>query len=256
MGVAAKSQRRPRVAICAPLTEQQLADVRRAVDKLSGSAARSVKCHGLVVYLDRNAATAQIPKSGAQPSTGTAKSRKPDEELNAKQRRARRRLEKHIAQRAAVRVPEQHSPLQAEDVGLAAMRTAMRQVAWPAAASPTSSNPPSPTPACSTSSTSKPMEETASARGLREGRHDEMYSRPNQASALIQFSSTARSAGRKGRTLAAIGEGSPHLPQDYNPNDYAYHDDHSSKGPDYPASSQAPREPPRRQPTSTRRSTS
>ena len=42
--------RRPRAAGPRPLTERQFAEVRRAVLKLSGSGARSVKLHGLVVY--------------------------------------------------------------------------------------------------------------------------------------------------------------------------------------------------------------
>ena len=43
--------RRPRAAAgLRPLTEHQLADVRRAVLSLRGSGARSVKVHGLVVW--------------------------------------------------------------------------------------------------------------------------------------------------------------------------------------------------------------
>ena len=119
MGNAAKSQRRPRVATCAPLTEQQLADVRRAVDKLSGSAARSVKCHGLVVYLDKSVAAAQIHKSGAQPPPGAVKPRKLDEELNARKRRSRRRLDNRIALNAA-KMQERPPMPQGGETGLAA----------------------------------------------------------------------------------------------------------------------------------------
>ena len=52
--------RRHRAAGPRPLTEHQLAEVRRAVCALSGSGARSVKVHGLVVYLDKEMTLPQV----------------------------------------------------------------------------------------------------------------------------------------------------------------------------------------------------
>ena len=45
--------RRPRAAAPPPLTEAQLDEVRRAVLAMSGTGARSVSKHGIVVYLDK-----------------------------------------------------------------------------------------------------------------------------------------------------------------------------------------------------------
>jgi len=49
-----------------PLTETQLADVRHAVDRVRGSGARSVKVHGVIVYLDNKdrAVLASSPTRG------------------------------------------------------------------------------------------------------------------------------------------------------------------------------------------------
>ena len=58
---------RPRAAAPRPLTEHQLAEVRRAVLALNGSGGHSVKVHGLVVYFDK-----ELTLSKANPLTRSA----------------------------------------------------------------------------------------------------------------------------------------------------------------------------------------
>ena len=104
--------RRHRAAGPRPLTEHQLAEVRRAVCALSGSGARSVKVHGLVVYLDKELTLSQanpFTRSAPMPASqtdGAARTQRPDEELTSRQRRSRRRLEERIAQRKQERQPQ------------------------------------------------------------------------------------------------------------------------------------------------------
>ena len=104
--------RRQRAAGPRPLTEHQLSAVRRAVLALSGSGARSVKLHGLVVYLDKeltlreaNPSTRSAPRTAPQ-SEGAARAQRPDEDLTSRQRRSRRRLEERIALREKERPPQ------------------------------------------------------------------------------------------------------------------------------------------------------
>ena len=105
--------RRPRAAAgLRPLTEHQLADVRRAVLALSGSGARSVKMHGLVVYLDKELTQPQVdpfarsaPATAQQPA-GAATTQRPQDGLTSRQRRSRRRLEERIALREKERQPQ------------------------------------------------------------------------------------------------------------------------------------------------------
>ena len=104
--------RRQRAAGPRPLTEHQLSAVRRAVLALSGSGARSVKMHGLVVYLDKeltlresNPSTRSAPTMAPQ-SEGAARAQRPDEDLTSRQRRSRRRLEERIAERQKLRQPQ------------------------------------------------------------------------------------------------------------------------------------------------------
>ena len=124
MANAAKPQRRPRVATCAPLSEAQLVDVQRVVARLKGTGARSVKVHGLIVYLDKGPAIKHgEAKKGAHLTTGAAMPQQLSE-MNASQRRSRRRLETRIALNSA-KVQERPLQAQGEDAGLAAMRTAM-----------------------------------------------------------------------------------------------------------------------------------
>ena len=105
---SAKSRRCSSAAPGKPLTESQLAEVRRAVDALTGSGARSVKVHGLIVYLDKGGAARPAAKpqpmgpAGAQLSDGAAMPRKRDDELNARQRRSRRRLDERVARRLSL----------------------------------------------------------------------------------------------------------------------------------------------------------
>ena len=107
--------RRPRAAAgLRPLTEHQLADVRRAVLSLSGSGTRSVKVHGLVVYLDKELTQPQVNSCAspapmpAQQLDGAARPQRPEGGLTSRQRRSRRRLEERIAQRAEERQPQPH----------------------------------------------------------------------------------------------------------------------------------------------------
>jgi len=263
MGNAAKSQRRPRVATCAPLTEQQLADVRRAVDNLSGSAARSVKCHGLVVYLDKNVAAAQIHKFGAQlPPGGAAKSRKPDNELNARERRSRRRLDKRIALNAA-KMQERPPMPHGGEIGLAATHAAT-ECLQDAPANPFAeflAPPSSPANKCPAKSVMPQTKPPPSTHPGQPASRLQGFFKPRGSKGSAEGSSAAR--GQRDPTTTAwpsLAEsrkpaGGKQAVQ-WSPRLHAYHDGNSSKGPDYPASSQAPREPPRRQPTSTRRSTS
>ena len=104
--------RRPRAAGPRPLTEHQLAAVRRAVLALSGSGARSVKMHGLVVYLDKELTQPQVnpfarsaPATAQQPA-GAARTQRPQDGLTSRQRRSRRRLEERIALREKERQPQ------------------------------------------------------------------------------------------------------------------------------------------------------
>ena len=104
--------RRHRAAGPRPLTEHQLAEVRRAVCALSGSGARSVKMHGLVVYLDKELTQPQVnpfarsaPATAQQPA-GAATTQRPQDGLTSRQRRSRRRLEERIALREKERQPQ------------------------------------------------------------------------------------------------------------------------------------------------------
>ena len=66
--------RRQRAAGPRPHTEHQLSAVRRAVLALSGSGARSVKMHGLVVYLDKELTQPQVnplTRSAPMPASQT-----------------------------------------------------------------------------------------------------------------------------------------------------------------------------------------
>ena len=100
---AAKSRRSAKAS--RPLTEAQVAEVCRLALSMRG-AARSVKLHGVIVYLDTKGGPQLVASpepntpAGAQASDGTAPSRKPDDGLNAKKRRSRRRLEERIDRRA------------------------------------------------------------------------------------------------------------------------------------------------------------
>jgi len=104
--------RRQRAAGPRPLTEHQLSAVRRAVLALSGSGARSVKMHGLVVYLDKELTQPQVnpfarsaPATAQQPA-GAATTQRPQDGLTSRQRRSRRRLEERIALREKERPPQ------------------------------------------------------------------------------------------------------------------------------------------------------
>ena len=104
--------RRRRAAGPRPLAEHQLAEVRRAVLALSGSGARSVKMHGLVVYLDKELTQPQVnplTRSAPMPASqtdGAARTQRPEQQLTSRQRRSRRRLEERIAGREKERPPQ------------------------------------------------------------------------------------------------------------------------------------------------------
>ena len=100
--------RRPRAAAPRPLTESQLMDVRRAVQSVRGAGARSVKVHGIVVYLDKeltlpkpNSQTRLAPSPAPESASSAAAMRLDDAPTTSKQRRSRRRLQQRIEQRAA-----------------------------------------------------------------------------------------------------------------------------------------------------------
>jgi hypothetical protein len=150
-GGSARS-RRPPAAKSKPLTEAQLAEVRRTALAMRG-AGRSVKQHGVIVFLDRTSSGSQLaskpapmPARDTQASAGAATARPPADGLNARQRRSRRRLEARIAQRAADAMQTERPPQpQGGDGGLAAMRAAMQRVQG-AAASSSAPNPSCPAP--------------------------------------------------------------------------------------------------------------
>ena len=149
---SAATRRRSSTAATEPLTESQLADVRRAVDSVSGSGARSVKVHGIIVYLDMGQREPNVvgqprPMMPAKEQpTPAAKPRRADDELNSSQRRSRRRLEKRIAERRQQSQGKAPAQAQGDDSGLAAMQTAMRRT-QNAAENMQSLNPPRPSPA-------------------------------------------------------------------------------------------------------------
>ena len=107
-------------------------DVRRAVQSVRGAGARSVKVHGIVVYLDKeltlpkpNSQTRLAPTPAPESASSAAAMRLDDAPTTSKQRRSRRRLQQRIEQRAAAQVQERPTRPQADDGGLAAMRAAM-----------------------------------------------------------------------------------------------------------------------------------
>jgi len=119
--------RRPRAAAPSPLTEAQLDEVRRAVLAMSGTGARSVSKHGIVVYLDKELTLPQpssrvrpvpIPAQEGAPSAATT--RPEDDTSTSKQRRSRRRLQERLEQRAAAQVPKRPTPPQGGGIGPAA----------------------------------------------------------------------------------------------------------------------------------------
>jgi len=119
---------------------------------VSGSGARSVKVHGIIVYLDKGQREPNVvgqprPMMPAKEQpTPAAKSRRADDELNSSQRRSRRRLEKRIAERRQQSQGKAPAQAQGDDSGLAAMQTAMRRT-QNAAENMQSLNPPRPSPA-------------------------------------------------------------------------------------------------------------
>ena len=99
---------------------------------MAGSYGRSVKVHGVIVYLDKGShrptCKPHSTDGAAMTQPKTSKQSKPADELNAKQRRSRRRLEKRIAQRDAVAVQERPPKPQAGGERLAATCAAMGRV--------------------------------------------------------------------------------------------------------------------------------
>ena len=140
--------RRPRAAAPPPLTEAQLDEVRRAVLAMSGTGARSVSKHGIVVYLDKELTLPQpssrvrpVPISAQEGAPSAATARPDGDSSTSKQRRSRRRLQERLEQRAAAQVPKRPTPPQGGGIGpaadVAAEATSGRAVAE-------SSMPPSP----------------------------------------------------------------------------------------------------------------
>ena len=92
--------RRPRAAAPLPLTEAQLDEVRRAVLAMSGTGARSVSRHGIVVYLGKELTLPQpgsrvrpVPISAQEGAPSAATTRPESDTSTSKQRRSRRRLQ-------------------------------------------------------------------------------------------------------------------------------------------------------------------
>ena len=140
--------RRPRAAAPPPLTEAQLDEVRRAVLAMSGTGARSVSRHGIVVYLGKELTLPQpgsrvrpVPISAQEGAPSAATTRPEGDTSTSKQRRSRRRLQERLEQRAAAQVPKRPTPPQGGGIGpaadIAAEATSGRAVAE-------SSMPPSP----------------------------------------------------------------------------------------------------------------
>ena len=147
----ARSRRSAAASRHKPLTEAQVAEVRQLALSMRG-AARSVKMHGVVVYLDKGesqsvASPRPTTPAGAQSADGAARPQKPDDGLTARKRRSRRRLEERIAQRDAGRErQERRSPPQGGD-GPAAEAATEAQAERPGRPPPNSSRP-APTAAC------------------------------------------------------------------------------------------------------------
>ena len=140
--------RRPRAAAPPPLTEAQLDEVRRAVLAMSGTGARSVSKHGIVVYLDKELTLPQpsfrvrpVPISAQEGAPSAATARPDGDSSTSKQRRSRRRLQERLEQRAAAQVPKRSTQPLGGGIGraveVAAEATSGRAVAE-------SSMPPSP----------------------------------------------------------------------------------------------------------------
>ena len=105
--------RRPRAAAPLPLTEAQLDEVRRVVLAMSGTGARSVSRHGIVVYLGKELTLPQpgsrvrpVPISAQEGAPSAATTRPEGDTSTSKQRRSRRRLQERLEQRAAAQVPK------------------------------------------------------------------------------------------------------------------------------------------------------
>ena len=116
--------RRPRAAAPPPLTEAQLDEVRRAVLAMSGTGARSVSKHGIVVYLDKELTLPQpsfrvrpVPISAQEGAPSAATARPDGDSSTSKQRRSRRRLQERLEQRAAAQVPKRPTPPQGGGIG-------------------------------------------------------------------------------------------------------------------------------------------
>ena len=158
---AARS-RRSSAARTKPLTEAQLAEVRQLALSMSG-AARSVKLHGVIVYLDKRSVQQPADLSRgdhaarAQASDGAVQSQKRDDGLNARQRRSRRRLEERIATRAAERCDLHKRPPQSKEEGAPVAKAATFAQAMRSGRPP--SNPSRPAP--STASKAPPAKTPA-----------------------------------------------------------------------------------------------
>ena len=146
-GGHAATTRRSKVATrCKPLTEAQLAEVRQLAIAMRG-AARSVKLHGVVVYLDKMgeqqpaAKPAPPTPAGAQSTDGAATPRKPDDGLTARQRRSRRRLEERVARRAAEQQRRERQPSPQGGDGSAAEAATAAQAERPGRPAPNPSCP-------------------------------------------------------------------------------------------------------------------
>lgn len=146
-----------------PLTETQLVDVRRAVDRVRGLGVRSIKVHGVLVFLEtKERSSGKLPTPPSRAPTagdgeGAATTRTPDADLSSKQRRSRQRLEKHIAENAARAVQRPPQPQAGREQ---AMTPGARLRAFASKALP---SPPAPTPATPSKSPQAPAPTTTRA---------------------------------------------------------------------------------------------
>ena len=162
--------RRSSAARKQPLTEAQLAEVRQLALSMSG-AARSVKLHGVIVYLDKRSVQQPAgPSRGdhatrAQPSDGAATSQKRDDGLNARQRRSRRRLEDRISKRAADRCEQQKRPSQSQEEGAPVAKAATFAQATRSSRPPSNPSRPAPSAASKAPPATTPARHPAHTAG-------------------------------------------------------------------------------------------
>ena len=192
--------RRPRAAAPRPLTEAQLDEVRRAVLALSGTGARSLSKHGIVVYFDNgltlpkpSCQSRAVPTPALEGAPNAATTRLDGVPSTSRQRRSRRRLQERIEQRAAAHVQERPTPPPAGDDGLAAMRAALLRT-QSAAEEPIAPNLPLPDPK---------TPEVPGSQGEGGPKFAALWPMPAECS---QPAAAEQSTGRAGVVTSSVGD--------------------------------------------------